>query len=123
MQDIKTRLSTLRVFVMFNMVFADIVRLPESRNPGGNHGDASHFGNAVGLLRPAGHPDRHDRPAPASGTRYQSLGEHSRRRNNHPVRDRRREHERFLSVLFFAAVEVACMATIMWSAWKWSEDQ
>jgi hypothetical protein len=121
MDDMKVRLSTLWIFVMFNMVFADI----------------------VGFLNPGTLEEMMAmKPAPGVLLIFSLLLEI-------PIamivlsrllsyRVNRWANiiagvitilwvigggNASLSYIFFAAIEVACMLLIIWYAWKWTEQE
>ena len=123
--DIKTKLSTLWIFVMFNMVFADIVGF---MNPGALQGIIT---GATGteitqglllifsilleipiamivlsrLLQPTA--NRWTNIVAAVITILFVIGGGSA----------------YLSYLFFATVEVLCMLLIIWYAWNWPKQE
>jgi len=121
MADMRVRLSTLWVFVMFNMVFADIVGF---LNPGTLE--------TMMAMKPAQEllllfsilleipiamivlsrllkyrENRWANIAAGAVTILWVIG------GGNPS----------LSYMFFAALEVACALAIAWSAWKWTEQE
>jgi hypothetical protein len=121
MDDMKVRLSTLWIFVMFNMVFADI----------------------VGFLNPGTLEEMMAmKPAPGVLLVFSLLLEIpiamivlsrllSYRLNRWAniiagvitILWVIGGGNASLSYIFFAAIEVACMLLIIWYAWKWTEQE
>ena len=94
MNDIGTRLSTLWVVVMFNMVFADILTFI---TPGklqelwaGQAGVTHHSGASAGVRDTHRDPDRDDLRVAHPEAGGQPLGEHRGGGDHHRVRRRRR---------------------------------
>ncbi len=125
MEDMKVKLSTLWVFVMFNMVFADIIGF---MNPGALEKIMT---GAVGLEITQGlllvfsilleipiamiflsrvlkyKANRWANIVASVVTILFVIGGGSM----------------YLSYLFFATMEVVCMLLIIWYAWKWSSQE
>lgn len=121
MEDMKVRLSTLWIFVMFNMVFADIVgflnpgTLEEMMAMKPDQGMLLAFSilleipiAMIVLSRLLRHKaNRWANIAAGAVTILWVIGG-----GNTSV-----------SYVFFATIEVACMALIIWNAWKWTEPE
>jgi hypothetical protein len=121
MEEMKARLSTLWVFVMFNMVFADIVGF---LNPGTLE-EMIAMKPAQGLLLAFSilleipiamivlsrilkyRANRWANIIASSTTILWVIGG-----GNTSV-----------SYIFFATIEVACMVLIIWYAWQWTEQE
>lgn len=121
MENMKVRLSTLWIFVMFNMVFADIIGF---LNPGTLE-EMMAMKPAQGLLLvfsilveiPIAMivlsrllPYKANRPANIFAGIITILWVIGGGNTN-------------VSYLFFAAIEVACMLLIIWYAWRWTEEE
>lgn len=121
MQDIKVRLSTLWIFVMFNMVFADIVGF---LNPGT-------LEEMMAMKLPPGALLLFAilLEIPIAMIVLSRLLKYKANRWANIVAGIITilwvigGGNTSASYIFFATIEVACMALIIWSAWKWNEQE
>lgn len=121
MEDMKVRLSTLWVFVMFNMVFADIVGF---LNPGTLE-EMMAMKPAQGLLLAFSILLE----IPIAMIVLSRLLQHRANRWANIVAGVTTilwvigGGNASVSYIFFATIEVACMVLIIWFAWKWTEQE
>lgn len=121
MEDMKVRLSTLWVFVMFNMVFADIVGF---LNPGALEGMIA-MKPAQGLLLAFSILLE----IPIAMIVLSRLLQHRANRWANIIAGVITilwvigGGNTSVSYIFFATIEVACMLLIVWYAWKWTEQK
>jgi hypothetical protein len=121
MEDMKVRLSTLWVFVMFNMVFADIVGF---LNPGV-------LEEMMAMKPPQGMLLAFSilLEIPIAMIVLSRLLKHKTNRWANIIAGAITilwvigGGNTSVSYVFFAAVEVACMLLIIWYAWKWTEQE
>lgn len=121
MEDMKVRLSTLWIFVMFNMVFADIVGF---LNPGALE-EMIAMKPAQGLLLAFSILLE----IPIAMIVLSRLLKHRANRWANIIAGVITilwvigGGNTSVSYLFFSTVEVACMVLIIWYAWKWTEQK
>lgn len=121
MEDMKVRLSTLWVFVMFNMVFADIVGF---LNPGALE-EMIAMRPAQGLLLVFSMLLE----IPIAMIVLSRLLKYRANRWANIIAGVITilwvigGGNTSVSYIFFATIEVACMLLIVWYAWKWTEQE
>lgn len=121
MEDMKVRLSTLWIFVMFNMVFADIVGF---LNPGTLE-EMIAMKPAQGLLLAFSILLE----IPIAMIVLSRLLKHRANRWANIIAGVTTilwvigGGNTSISYIFFSTVEVACMVLIIWYAWKWTEQE
>lgn len=121
MDDMKVRLSTLWVFVMFNMVFADIVGF---LNPGA-------LEEMIAMKPPQGLLLAFSilLEIPIAMIVLSRLLNHGANRWANIIAGVITilwvigGGNTNISYIFFATIEVACMVLIIWYAWKWTEQE
>jgi hypothetical protein len=121
MEDMKVRLSTLWIFVMFNMVFADIVGF---LNPGALE-EMIAMQPAQGLLLVFSILLE----IPIAMIVLSRLLKYRTNRWANIIASVitilwvTGGGNTSVSYIFFATIEVACMLLIIWYAWKWTEQE